>query len=459
MSINSLLFTARDALNANQMAISIAGSNIANVNTPGYSRQRADLVTIGNVNVKGLDSQIGVTVSQVTRIFDRFIESQLVQQQQATGYSDTMLKLLQNIEIVLDDTGGGGLNEHLDRFWASWEDLARNPAGKLERSALFSTAETLSGAIVSCKQNLDDINTELNSSIADVVSLINDKILEIADINAQVIKEGNSTGDLNSILDKRATALRELGSMINISYLETGNGAINVSMANGEPLLLGPTVHTLSVVVTDGQSDIFSSNSAANVNGSITSGELGAYLELQQSILEKYINDLNDLTNTLATRVNAVHGSGFDAYGNPGLDFFVIGDAVNPSGSLGVNSLIAADMNRVAASATLSGDGENATRLAAIRDELLMDGGKTSLSGFLATMVGELGRQTANAKTNSEHQTAILNYLSNQRESVSGVSIDEEMILLIKYQMGYTAAGKLAGMVNDMLDTLMNIGQ
>jgi flagellar hook-associated protein 1 FlgK len=165
------------------------------------------------------------------------------------------------------------------------------------------------------------------------------------------------------------------------------------------------------------------------------------------------------LTNTLATRVNAVHGSGFDAYGNPGLDFFVIGDAVNPSGSLGVNSLIAADMNRVAASATLSGDGENATRLAAIRDELLMDGGKTSLSGFLATMVGELGRQTANAKTNSEHQTAILNYLSNQRESVSGVSIDEEMILLIKYQMGYTAAGKLAGMVNDMLDTLMNIGQ
>ncbi len=459
MSINSLLFTARDALNANQMAISITGSNIANVNTPGYSRQRADLVTIGNVNVKGFDSQIGVTVSQVTRIFDRFIESQLVQQHQATGYSDTMLKLLQNIEIVLDDTSGGGLNEHLDRFWASWEDLARNPAGKLERSALLSTAETLSGAIVSYKQNLDDINAELNSSIADVVSLVNDKILEIADINAQVIKEGTGTGDLNNILDKRATALRELGSMLNISYLETSNGSINVSMANGKPLLLGATVHTLSVVVADGQSDIFTSNSAASVNDSITSGQLGAYLELQQSTLPKYANDLNDLTNALATSVNALHGDGFDAYGNQGLNFFVIGDAANPSGTLSVNSLIAVDMNRVAASATLSGDGENATRLAAIRDELLMNGGKTSLSGFLATMVGELGRQTANAKTSSEHQNAILNYLNNQRESVSGVSIDEEMILLIKYQMGYTAAGKLAGMVNDMLDTLMNIGQ
>jgi flagellar hook-associated protein 1 FlgK len=79
------------------------------------------------------------------------------------------------------------------------------------------------------------------------------------------------------------------------------------------------------------------------------------------------------------------------------------------------------------------------------------------MSGFLATMVGEIGRQTANAKTNSEHQTAILNYLNNQRDSVSGVSIDEEMILLIKYQMGYTAAGKLCNSVNDMLDVLMNI--
>jgi flagellar hook-associated protein 1 FlgK len=459
MSINSLLFTARDSLISHQMAISITGSNIANVNTPGYNRQRADLVTIGSLNVQGFDSQVGVTVSQVTRIFDRFIESQLVQQEQATGYSDTMLKLLQNMEIVLDDTSGGGLNEHLDRLWASWEDLARNPAGKLERSALLSTAETLCGAFISYKQNLDAINAEVNSGIADVVSLINNKMLEIADINAQVIKEGTSTGDLNNIMDRRATALRELGSMINISYLEMGNGTINVSMANGEPLLIGASVHTLSVVVTGGQSKIFNANSSTSVNGSITGGQLGAYLEVQQDILPYYINGMNDLTNSMALHVNTLHSGGFDTYGNMGLNFFVIKDAANPSGSLSVNSLLAADINRIAASASISGDGENATRLAAIRNTLLMDGGKTSLSSFLATMVGELGRQTANAKTNSEHQTAILNYLNNQRESVSGVSIDEEMIMLIKYQMGYNAAGKLAGMVNDMLDTLMNVVQ
>ena len=86
-----------------------------------------------------------------------------------------------------------------------------------------------------------------------------------------------------------------------------------------------------------------------------------------------------------------------------------------------------------------------------------MDGGKQTLSDFLATMVGEVGRQTANAKTNSDRQTVVMNYLSNQRESVSGVSIDEEMILMTKYQMGYSAAGKLSTMVNEMLDILMKI--
>ena len=171
------------------------------------------------------------------------------------------------------------------------------------------------------------------------------------------------------------------------------------------------------------------------------------------------MNDLDDLTNNMAARVNALHGSGFDANGNVGLDFFRIADTDSPSGSIGVNPIISADINRIAASASVSGDGEHATRLASIRDELLMDGGKSTLGSFLAAMVGEIGRETANAKTNNDHQAAIANYLNNQRESVSGVSIDEEMILLIKFQMGYTTAGKLSQAVNEMLDTLMSLVQ
>ncbi len=459
MSINNLLFTVKDTLIANQMALSVIGANVANVNTPGYSRQRADMIAVGDVSIKGLGAQFGVNVEQVSRIYDRYIESQLLQRQQATAYGDAMLQSLQNIETILDDTNGGGINAQLDRFWASWEDLANNPSGKLERNALLSTAESLAGAIGSYKQSLDSVNTELNRSIADVVPLINDKIREIADLTAQIIEGGTNTGDLNNILDKRTIAFQGLGSMINISYFETSNGTLNVYLANGEPLLQGPIAQTLSFVINDGKTDIYSTNSQETINGAITSGKLGAYMELQHSTLPGYIDDLNNMTSALAARVNALHSSGFDANGNMGMDFFSITNAANPSSSIKVNPVIAADINRVAASASVSGDGENATKLAAVRDEFLMDSGKQTLSDFLASMVGEIGRQTSNAKTNSDHQTTIMNYLSNQRESVSGVSIDEEMILLTQYQMGYAAAGKLSTMVNEMLDILMNIAE
>jgi flagellar hook-associated protein 1 len=458
MSINSLLFTARDSLIAHQMAISVVGSNIANVNTPGYNRQRADLVSIGAVNVSGLDAQIGVSVNQVSRIYDRYIDSQIIQQQQTTAYSDALLQNLQNIQIILDDTNGGGINETLNQFWASWEDLSNNPSGTLERNALLSRAESLTETLVSYKQSLDSVNTELSRSIVGIIPLINDKLQEIADINGLIIKEGTNKGDLNSILDKRTNALKELGAMVNIAYFDAGDGTINVSLANGQPLLQGTMAQTLSIVENNGKVDIYNSNSPGTVvNDAITGGTLGAYLELQCSILPGYVDDLNNMTNTLAARVNALHNSGFDANGNIGLDFFRITDTGNSSGSIGINPIIAADINRIAASASVSGDSENATRIAAVRDEFLMNDNKETLSGFLASMVGEIGRQTADAKTNNEHQTAVMNYLSNQRDSISGVSIDEEMILLTKYQMGYTAAGKLCTMVDDMLNILMNI--
>ena len=457
MGINNLLYTVRDTLTANQLALSVVGANIANVNTPGYNRQRVDMVAVGDVDIKGLGAQFGVSVNQISRIYNRYIDSQILQQQQTTAYSDTLLQSLQNIETILDDTNGGGLNEQLDRFWTSWEDLANNPSGKLERNALLSTAESLAGSIGSYKRSLDSINTELHYSIADVVPQINDKIREIADLTARIVEAGANTGDINNILDKRTIAFQELGSMVNISYFESSNGTVSVYLANGEPLLQGTLAQTLSIVVTNGRADIYSTNSPDPINDTITSGRLGAYMELQHTILPGYIDDLNSMTTALAARVNALHTSGFDADGNMGQEFFTITNVANPSSSIKVNPVVAADIDRIAASASLLGDGENATKLAAVRDEFLMDGGKQTLSDFLATMVGEIGRQTANAKTNSDRQTVVMNYLSNQRESVSGVSIDEEMILMTKYQMGYAAAGKLSGMVNEMLDILMNI--
>jgi flagellar hook-associated protein 1 FlgK len=460
MSISSLLFTARDALNSNQMAIDITGSNIANVNTPGYSRQQVDLKSLGSVTVGGAGTQIGVTVSQIERIYDRFIESQIIAQQQNTGYSDTLLRGLQNIEVMIDDTQGLGISDQLSKFWSSWEDLSKNPGGIVERSALLSAAQNLTSSLTSCKRNLDTITTDLSRSIADTVTSINEKVNELKDLNKKIIEIMGDKGEKNDLLDKQTQALKELGALINITHVGNADGTANVYLSNGQPLLQGIQEQTLSAKLNaDGQSsDIFSSNlSGETVNSTLTSGKLGALIELQNKIVPEYINDIDAFSKSLADRVNELHRDGFDAYNNTGVNFFQILDEENSAGTIQVNSAISADVNRIAVATSVNGNGDNASLIAAVQNELLMNNKTASLGSFLATIVGQIGQQVSISKTNNDRQTVIANLLGNQRESVSGVSIDEEMIRLINYQMGYNAAGKLVSVVDEILDTLMGI--
>ena len=157
MAISNLLLTARDSLFAHRLAIDLTGGNVANVNTPGYTRQRLEMKSVGSVNIRG-NTQIGVAISRVERIYNQYIESQFIEQKQKSSYSDTLLQGLQNIERTLDDTSGNGINDRLNQFWSSWESLSNNPAGKVERNDLLFAAKNLAEALNSYKQNLDTIN-------------------------------------------------------------------------------------------------------------------------------------------------------------------------------------------------------------------------------------------------------------------------------------------------------------
>jgi flagellar hook-associated protein 1 FlgK len=461
MSISSLLFTSRDALASSQMAIDITGGNIANVNTPGYSRQRANLTAVGGVSVGGTSAQIGVTVSRVDRLYDRFIESQIINQQQNTGYSNTLLQGLENIQVMIDETDGGGISEQLSKFWSSWEDLSQNTEGVVERTALLSAAENLTGSLNSYKRNLDGISTDLNQNISDTVAQVNELLDEIKDLNTRILETAGDSGDANDLQDKRTQTLKELGALLNITQFENENGMVNIYLSNGEPLLQGTLEQTLSVKQNaTGRSDIYlSQTSEDTVNSALTSGKLGALTQLQNDIIPEYVNYINNFTQSLADRVNELHHKGFDTYDNAGIDFFEIPDTANSAGTLRVHTEIAADVSRIAASTSVTGNGDNASAISAVQNELLLNSGTSTLGSYLATIVGRIGQQVSIAQTNSDRQTTIANHLDNQRESVSGVSIDEEMIRLIKYQMGYTAAGKLVTVVDEMLDTLMDLAK
>jgi len=459
MSLSSLLFLTRDALATQQMGINITGANIANVDTPGYTRQRAQIKSTGMIDVAAGSVQLGIAVSRIERIYDRYVEAQIIDQRQNSGYSNELLRGLQNIEVMLDNTSGGGLTDQMSKFWAAWENLSNNPAGLVERSDLLASAQNLTATINSHDKGLNTINADMNRNITDVVSRINDKAAEISQLNARIIDAAGDMGNNNALRDKRLESLKELADMVNINWIEDPYGALSVYLSNGDPLVQGATSRALRIELDENiRSRIYSTGSPTEpINSSVTKGTLGAYIEVQSSIIPQYIDYINNCALSLAQGVNELHRSGFDLNQNTGRDFFTIGDMKNAARSIAVSGAIASNTNRIAVSSTISGDGDNARKIASIQYELIMNNRTSTLNGYLATLVGQIGRQTANARTESDRQTAVMNQLNNQRESASGVSIDEEMINLIKYQMAYTAAAKLCVTVNEMLDTLMEL--
>jgi len=176
---------------------------------------------------------------------------------------------------------------------------------------------------------------------------------------------------------------------------------------------------------------------------------------MRDDLIGGYLEDLDTLARNLVTAVNDRHQSGFDTYGNGGGVFFASGTGAR---DMAVDARIAGDSGLIAAAATVNGDGGNAQEIGAIRDALIMKGNTLTAASFYQSLVVRVGVDVRDASRTLEHQTVIQGQYETRMESLAGVSLDEEMMNLIRFQMGYNAAGKLCGVVNEMMDALINIG-
>jgi flagellar hook-associated protein 1 FlgK len=169
-----------------------------------------------------------------------------------------------------------------------------------------------------------------------------------------------------------------------------------------------------------------------------------------------YREKLDSFASTFTSTVNAQHRQGYDNYSNAVGDFF---EPATHAKDLRVSAAIEADANKIAASSSMNGDGENAGIIGEIKDKSIMSGGTATFNEYYASLVGMVGRNVADATNSLDHQTSVMEQLTNSREAASGVSLDEEMMNLIKYQMAYNATGKLVSTVNQIMDTLIQLGK
>ncbi len=472
MGISFLGFEiAKRALLAHRQAMDVAGHNVANANTPGYSRQRANLRTTPpfpeavGLNYAGI-GQIGtgVEVAQITRVRDSFLDRQYWSQSGALGRWQTRDQVLGEIEYLVNEPSDYSLRALMDQWWESWQGLANNPESQAAREAVKQRALALVEAFQFADRQLNEMRMNLNSSIENKAKEINGLAAQIAALNERIAYVTGVGQAPNDLLDQREQLVDRLSRIVDLVTVDAPNGMIRV-LVDGVALVDGVRANRLLVEADPANGKLWRLRwEGFSTIAQITSGELGAYFELRDAVVPYYKQQLTDLIRAIATETNNIHRRGADlngasVAGTAWEDFFVNPDpAAFDVQTLAVNPAIVADVRRIAAAAQQDhpGDGSNALAISNIRYTHLTDLDGFNTDDFYRSMVGVLGAQAQEAQRMAESQKLLVDQLDHQRQSVSGVNIDEEMMEIIKSQHAFNAAARLVNVMDEMLDTIIN---
>ncbi len=464
-NVFGILNTGRTALLTQQKAIDITGHNIANVNTDGYSRQRVNMETNEPVSSSPGQTGTGVRTAEIQRVYDQFLGAQINEENQNLGNWEAQKGVLERVEIIFDESSGYGLNQAMSEFWNAWQDLANNPSDYAGRAALLAKSETMTTTFNNIYLNLEQIQRDIDTSIMGTVKEINSIAERIAGLNQKIALTEVGGQNANDYRDSRDLLLKELSLMINIDSFENSDGKVTVLVAGGRPLVENISSWNLSTqpdVDSDFQ-DIVWTDSGGNpvvITSSISGGKLKGWLEVRDVTIPDYLSKLNDLAEEIITEVNDFHKDGL------GLNDDVVAERNFFTGTkaldIAVNQDIVDDVNNIAAAGSLDGlpgGNSNAIKIANLQNELTMNGNPATATfdDYYNSLVSDVGSGVQKATVNFDHQSLMTTHLDNYRESISGVSLDEEMVNLIKFQHGYNAAARLISVADELLDRVISM--
>lgn len=443
------LETARRAMSTARTGMDVTGHNVANAGTPGYTRQRALQkagypYTVPSLSRPEQAGQLGtgVSVVQLQRIRDLFLDGQIRVETGKLGDWQAQNDALSEIETIFMEPSENGLNTLLANFWSSWQELSKNAESSPIRTTLVQNAVSLANGFNHTYSQLETVRGNLDQLTQIHIDDVNSKARQIAGLNNQIINIMAVGDQPNDLMDKRDLLLDELSKLTNFQLTDLGGGSIRVAVG--------------ALVLVDG----------ANTPGSMpnppnwTEVTNGALAGINQTLgkLQSYEADLHTLVGSLVSEVNNAHKAGFDLNGVAGLDFFVLSGATgNAAGDIQVNSIIEGNVSRVAAALDTTarpGDGSNALLIAGLQNQNIVAG--TTADNYYKNLIARLGVDAQESGRMTLNQQALVDQLAKRRESISGVSLDEEMTNLIQYQYAYQGAARVVTVLDDMLNTLIN---
>lgn len=453
------LETALRGILAQQRGLDVTSHNVANANTTGYTRQRAELVATPAFTYPAVSRPLqagqigtGVEVSEYVRIRDEFVDLQLRTQLARRGYADARRDGLGQVELALREPSDTGLSTLLNRYWSAWHDVSVNPESMAARQALAESGSVLADGFRGLASQLATITTQTGQNVTMTLAELNDLGTSLANLN-RAIWERMVVGDTpNDLLDERDALIDQLSELGSVTLADgDGDGSLTISL-NGVTLVDESTAYTLS----ESAGNLVNAGLGQSQPLAGRPGKLAALVELRDVTLPGYQATLDTIAAALASSTNAIQAAGFDLTGASG--------ATNGSGGqlfLGTtaatitwNPAVLSDPALIAASGNgQPGNADAALQQAALRTSPVI--GSSSITTAYSQLVTTVGSDAREAETNLANATVLADSLENRRQSISGVSLDEEMVNLVKYQRAYQASARALSAMDEMIELLV----
>lgn len=453
-SLNASLAIALSGLASEQGALEATSNNVANVNTPGYSRQVPVLVASDPIVEDPLTFGTGVTLQSIQSVRDPVLESQIQQETQTQGQLSALVSALSQTQTNFSSTGGD-IGSAISQFFDSVNQLSTSPADLSLRQNVLTAAGNIATAFNVASNNLTAQRTSLDQGVEQTVGQINQLTAEIAQLNGQISNVENAGQSAGTFVDQRNQLINQLSSLVDVSVIPSGNSLI-LTTANGTALVDGQHSFQLSTRPdAAGAQHIFSQGS--DITSSIVSGQLGGMLAARDQQIPAIQTQLDTLAAGLANAVNNVQTGGYDLNGNAstGHNLFT----PPPASTLGAASSLSValtDPALIAASSDGSaGSNGNAEALYALRNQAVING--QSPGDYYSNIIFNVGNAAANATASQSASSLVLQQLNDQRSSVSGVSLDEEAANMMRYQQAYAASAQVISSINSMMQTVINM--
>ena len=499
---------SRKALSSQQAALNVTGHNIANSNTQGYTRQVANLTATTPETItsfgRNLTVGTGVTLDTITRARDAFVDRQFRWETSKQQYWEGRQDSLQKVEGLLNEPSDNSISSDMTKFWTSWSNLSKDPDNLGARSVVREQALTLTDSFHNIAQQVSNMRQNMDETIKVQVRQINTFAEQIKDLNDQIKRAEISGDNPNDLRDMRDTLVDDLSKVVSVRVIETKDTTFTDRNVSNFKLLIGSDNATNNTLVDDStfrlledpppQNEegfsqvVWSDDPSVEVDLGVKLGTLSANLEIRDQDLTKFSAQLDTLAQGIASAVNALHqtGQGLTIEDSGGINFFTDGSdspvldsqglPVVTAATINLNSVISLDTNRIATGAQDStmvtvGDGSVALGISSLSvgwDALkdLIAAGKfeatdlkalsaSSLGDYYGANVAQMGVDVQQANRMKAGEDVLVTNLINQRESSNGVSLDEEMTNLVKFQKSYSAAARMVTMMDDMLETIV----